>query len=153
MPTEKLTATHSYTPVTPDWRPYGDLRLCFWKFLIVVERTPMTFSVKMLFFAFPSHQRPGLWRSTRPHLIRPSRPYRVLMATKADHTASLAFLLRSYCDHGVPAAATTRRHTLQSMIIVCGFERRPHDVHGDLTATLPRPYYDYCVSTASQRRT
>ncbi|KAH3868023.1 hypothetical protein DPMN_031160 [Dreissena polymorpha] len=27
----------------------------------------------------------------------------------------------------------------------CGFERRPHDVHGDLTATRPRPYYDYCV--------
>ncbi|KAH3867711.1 hypothetical protein DPMN_030844 [Dreissena polymorpha] len=35
------------------------------------------------------------------------------------------------------------------MIILCGFERRPHDVHGDFTATLPRPYYDYCVSTAS----
>ncbi|KAH3890440.1 hypothetical protein DPMN_014521 [Dreissena polymorpha] len=38
------------------------------------------------------------------------------------------------------------------MIIFCGFERRPHDVQGDLTATLPRPYYDYCVSTASLRR-
>ncbi|KAH3703833.1 hypothetical protein DPMN_078880 [Dreissena polymorpha] len=27
--------------------------------------------------------------------------------------------------------------------------RRPHDVHGDLTATLPRLYYDYCVSLTS----
>ncbi|KAH3792908.1 hypothetical protein DPMN_146409 [Dreissena polymorpha] len=59
---------------------------------------------------------------------------------------------RSYCDHGVPVAATKRRHTLQSMIIVSGFERRTHGVHGDLTATEPRPYYDCCVSTASLRR-
>ncbi|KAH3870473.1 hypothetical protein DPMN_033836 [Dreissena polymorpha] len=36
----------------------------------------------MLFFAFPSHQRPGLWRSARPHgVLNPS----------------LATLPRSYC--------------------------------------------------------
>ncbi|KAH3804710.1 hypothetical protein DPMN_132998 [Dreissena polymorpha] len=56
----------------------------------------------MLFFVFPSHQRPGLWRSARPHgdltafVLRPygdqSRPYGVSVA-------SLAFLLRSYCDN------------------------------------------------------
>ncbi|KAH3784841.1 hypothetical protein DPMN_162912 [Dreissena polymorpha] len=61
----------------------------------------------MLFFAFPSHQRPGLWRSARPHgfantsLATLPRSYCVLTATKADHTASerrpgvlTAFLLR-----------------------------------------------------------
>ncbi|KAH3834463.1 hypothetical protein DPMN_107790 [Dreissena polymorpha] len=56
----------------------------------------------MLLFAFPSHQRPGLWRSARPYgdltafVLRPygdqSRPYGVLVA-------SFAFLVRSYCDH------------------------------------------------------
>ncbi|KAH3703699.1 hypothetical protein DPMN_078741 [Dreissena polymorpha] len=34
------------------------------------------------------------------------------------------------------------------MIIFCGFERRPHDVHGDLTATLPLLF-----STPSEHRT
>ncbi|KAH3752959.1 hypothetical protein DPMN_187586 [Dreissena polymorpha] len=48
----------------------------------------------MLFFAFPSHQRPGLWRSARPHGVLNTsietlpRSYCVLTATKADHTAS-----------------------------------------------------------------
>ncbi|KAH3870462.1 hypothetical protein DPMN_033650 [Dreissena polymorpha] len=57
----------------------------------------------MLFFAFPSHQRPGLWRSARPHgVLNPSlatlpRSYCVLTATKADHTASERRPWHSYC--------------------------------------------------------
>ncbi|KAH3774894.1 hypothetical protein DPMN_176288 [Dreissena polymorpha] len=48
----------------------------------------------MLFFAFPSHQRPGLWRSVRPRgvlitsLVTLPRSYCVLTATKADHSRS-----------------------------------------------------------------
>ncbi|KAH3719554.1 hypothetical protein DPMN_062391 [Dreissena polymorpha] len=85
------------------WRPYGNLRLCFWKFLIVLGRTPMTFSVKILFFAFPSHQCSGLWRSACPHgvlnmsLATLPRLYCVLTATKANHTASEQRPLRTYC--------------------------------------------------------
>ncbi|KAH3867714.1 hypothetical protein DPMN_030847 [Dreissena polymorpha] len=91
----------------------------------------------MLFFAFPSHQRPGLWRSARPHgvlytsLATLPRSYCVFTATEADHTASkqasLAFLLRSYCNHGVPAAtvrrlrgdhtATARDHTATILVV------------------------------------
>ncbi|KAH3780249.1 hypothetical protein DPMN_158059 [Dreissena polymorpha] len=57
----------------------------------------------MLFFVFPSHQRPGLWRSARPHgvlntsLATLPRSYCVLTATKADHTASERHPWRSYC--------------------------------------------------------
>ncbi|KAH3690993.1 hypothetical protein DPMN_191478 [Dreissena polymorpha] len=57
----------------------------------------------MLFFAFPSHQRRGLWRSARPHgvlntsLATLPRSYCVLTATNADHTASERRPWRSYC--------------------------------------------------------
>ncbi|KAH3838095.1 hypothetical protein DPMN_111501 [Dreissena polymorpha] len=57
----------------------------------------------MLFFAFLSHQRPGLWRSARPHgvlntsLATLPRSDFVLTATKADHTASERHPWRSYC--------------------------------------------------------
>ncbi|KAH3773232.1 hypothetical protein DPMN_174590 [Dreissena polymorpha] len=53
---------------------------------------------------FLSHQRPGLWRSARPHgvlntsLASLPRSYCVLTATKADHTASERRPWRFYCD-------------------------------------------------------
>ena len=54
----------------------------------------MTFLVKMLFFAFPSYQCPGFWRSVRPHsvlitsLATLPRSYCVFTATKGYHMAS-----------------------------------------------------------------
>ncbi|KAH3771609.1 hypothetical protein DPMN_172935 [Dreissena polymorpha] len=74
----------------------------------------------MLFFAFPSHQRPGLWRSVRPHgflntsLATLPRSYCVLTATKADHTASERRPWRSYCDHSRSEDAIDTKDVLMS---------------------------------------
>ncbi|KAH3693803.1 hypothetical protein DPMN_081241 [Dreissena polymorpha] len=81
----------------------------------------------MLFFGFPSHQRPRLWRSARPHgvlntsLATLPRSYCVLTATKADQTASERRPWRSYCD----------------LIATMASPQRPY---GDCSATTRRPY-------------
>ncbi|KAH3838626.1 hypothetical protein DPMN_112035 [Dreissena polymorpha] len=71
------------SPVTPDWRPYGDLRLCFWKFLIVVVRTPMTFGKNAVFRlpVTPASLFMAFCASSLASLILPWRPYRVRTAS------------------------------------------------------------------------
>ncbi|KAH3858174.1 hypothetical protein DPMN_100794 [Dreissena polymorpha] len=57
----------------------------------------------MLFSAFTSYQRPGLWCSALPHgvlhtsLATLPRSYCVLTSTKANHTASERRPWLSYC--------------------------------------------------------
>ncbi|KAH3785408.1 hypothetical protein DPMN_163496 [Dreissena polymorpha] len=100
----------------------------------------------MLFFAFPSHQRPGLWHSARPHGERHSRS-RDAMQSQSPYAATTRRPWRPYSDPTTSLLRLLRpwQHAVKTPDFDDHFKHVQSAIFGVFTAFS-------CVLTASLRR-